>query len=97
MFTTYLLKRNSMETMKNTDTDTNTKITTSAASINQETYSTTDTYELLTKTNSDITQEQLPINYFNANERTKVSTPRTRKQDEMLDINEKLKNLELCI
>lgn len=82
---------------KNKSTNSTIWITTSVDTINQEMYVATETYEAEVIMSSDVVASQLSTKYAGANEKTKVFTPTTRKQEELLDINEKLQNLEWCI
>ena len=68
-------------------------ITTSGDYVKQSTYSSADTYEPVKNDSSNLSATQFSTRYSSAVEKTRVYTPITRKHDELLSINEKLKKL----
>lgn len=68
-------------------------LTTSGDSVSRGVYSIADTYEPVKRDGSNISVSCFSTRYGRAVEKTKIYTPVTRKHDELLSINEKLKKL----
>lgn len=68
-------------------------VTTSGDFVDQGAYSAADTYEPVRREGSNISVNCFSTKYGRAVEKTKIYTPLTRKHDELLSINEKLKKL----
>ena len=79
--------------MNKSKTYTSIFITTSGDYVNRNTYSSADTYEPIKDAGSNITVSHFSTRYGGTVEKTRVYTPITRKHDELLSINKKLKKL----
>lgn len=72
-------------------------LTTSGESINRDAYANADTYVSGSEVDSNIKGVYISVRYSDRVENAVTYTPATRKQDEFLDINAKLKKLEQYI
>lgn len=69
-------------------------VATSGESVQVNTYAPKATYVTSEKLSSDVTSMDLSTDYGGIENEIKVSTPSTRQQDNLLQINKKLKDLE---
>lgn len=79
--------------MNKNKTSTSIFITTSGDYVSRNTYSSADTYVPKRNVDSNITTSHSSTRYGGIIEKTRMYTPITRKHDELLSINEKLKKL----